>query len=256
LTILPLNGGEAVLFSGRQSDGGWLMDCGNAASVQFVTRPFLAAQGVNRLRRLVLTHGDVRHVGGGLRLVEVFPVREVLVSPVRFRSPSYREFSARFAGMPGKLRHVRRGDQLGPWTVLHPADEKPFPQADDNALVLRGDFAGTRILLLSDLGKPGQNALMQSGADVRADIVVSGLPTQGEPLADDLLRAINPKVIVVTDAEYPATARAGPALRARLLRQRTRVIYTREAGAVTVELRGKEWRVSAMRGGTFRGGSP
>ncbi|HEY2952371.1 MAG TPA: hypothetical protein VGK40_07305, partial [Verrucomicrobiae bacterium] len=131
--------------------------------------------------------------------------------------------------------------------VLHPDDTDRFPQADDGALVLCADIHGTRILLLSDLGKPGQNALMKRNADVHAEIVVSGLPAQGEPLADALLDAIQPRVIIVTDSEYPATARAGHALRERLARRHIPVLYTSESGAVTIEVRARTWRLRGMR---------
>ena len=42
-------------------------------------------------------------------------------------------------------------------------------------------------MLLSDLGRPGQNALLDQGIDLGADIVVTGLPDKGEPLCDALL---------------------------------------------------------------------
>ena len=39
-----------------------------------------------------------------------------------------------------------------------------------------GVIGGQRILLLSDLGRPGQDALLQRTPDLRADIVITGLP--------------------------------------------------------------------------------
>jgi len=52
--------------------------------------------------------------------------------------------------------------------------------AGDAALVLRGDVHGTRILLLSDLSRAGQSELLARTNDLRADIVVAGLPDEGE----------------------------------------------------------------------------
>jgi beta-lactamase superfamily II metal-dependent hydrolase len=78
--------------------------------------------------------------------------------------------------------------------------------------------------------------------------VVSGLPAQGEPLAEALLDTIRPRVIIITDSEYPAGARASHALRERLARRHVPVLYTRECGAVTIEIRARTWRVRGMRG--------
>ena len=126
------------------------------------------------------------------------------------------------------------GDTAGCWQVLHPAATNDFPRADDNALVLLGNFSGTRILLLSDLGRAGQSALLAGTNDLRADIVIAGLPDEGEPLCDALLDAIQPRVIVLADSEFPATRRAGRALKDRLDQKGIPVIYTRDSGAVKI----------------------
>jgi hypothetical protein len=81
------------------------------------------------------------------------------------------------------------GDTAGCWQVFWPAATNNFPRADDNALVLLGNFRGARILLLSDLSRTGQDALLSRTNDLRADIVVAGLPNEGEPLCDALLGA-------------------------------------------------------------------
>jgi beta-lactamase superfamily II metal-dependent hydrolase len=83
-----------------------------------------------------------------------------------------------------------------------------FPARGRRALVLLGNYSGTRILLLSDLGRDGQSALLARTNDLRADIVIAGLPDEGEPLCDALLDAIQPRVIVIADSEFPATAGA------------------------------------------------
>jgi len=248
LTVLPVNGGIAVHFDapGRADD--LLIDCGASNSVQSVTKPFLRAQGVNRLPALVLTHGDLRHVGGGELAAELFSVEKLCVSPVRFRSPVYRRILKDYSSKPEKLRTVSRNDRLGFWTVLHPDPSDRFPQADDNPLVLSAVIGGHRILLLSDLGRAGQDALLQRTPDLHADIVVTGLPVQPEALGEALLDAIQPRLIIVADSDFPSTERASPKLHERLSRRRIPVIYTRTAGAATIEWRKRDWEVRTMSG--------
>ncbi len=246
LTILPLNGGDAIYLDAPGSDHDWLIDCGNPSAANFVTKPFLRTQGVNRLPRLLLTHGDLRQIGGAEMIRNDFRVPAIYFSPVHFRSSAYRELQEKCQQQPGLARTLTRGDQPLPWTVLHPESNDHFPQADDNAIVLRGEFFGTRVLLLSDLGKPGQNALITRHPDLRADIVVAGLPQQTEPLADALIDAIQPRLIIITDAEYPASERASKKLRARLARHNIPVLYTRETGAVTLTFRKSGWEKQIM----------
>jgi competence protein ComEC len=256
LTILPANGGMAIYFDAPGRSNDLLVDCGATNSVQFLTKPFLRAQGVNRLPAMVLTHGDLRHVGGAELVADLFSLQKLCVSPVRFRSPVYRRILKDYSATPEKLRTVSRGDLLGGWTVLHPEPGDRFSQADDNALVLAGIIGDQRVLLLSDLGRPGQDALLQRMPDLRADIVVTGLPVQREALSDTLLDVIQPRVIIVADSEFPAAERAGPKLRERLARRRAPVIYLRSNGTATVEWRKGEWEVRTMSGVRMDGRHP
>jgi competence protein ComEC len=249
ITILPLQGGEAVFVNapGRRND--LLVDCGNTRAMERVTKPFLRSQGLNRLPRLALTHGDIKNVGGAREFLESFPTDEVLTGPVSFRSPAYRQVMLWLEGTDAIAnRTVARGDRIGAWTVLHPDPADRFSSADDLALVLHGEVFGSSILLLSDLGRAGQMLLLARYPDLRADIVVTGLPSQREPLGPALLRTLQPRAIIVTDTETPATERASTALRERLAQEEIPVFYCRDAGALTIALRSGKWRITPSLG--------
>ena len=144
-------------------------------------------------------------------------------------------------------------DRMAGWEILHPAATDKFERADDNALVLRGEFHKLRVLLLSELGAAGQRALLARGGDLRADIVVAGLPEQGEPLSDDLLTAIQPRVIVLSDADFPASKRVKPALPARLSRNGATVLRLTETGTLTLRFKPDSFEVLTTEGRSLVG---
>lgn len=248
LHILPVNGGMAIYFDAPGTRNDLLIDCGTTNSVSLILKPFLRAHGVNRLDHIVLTHGDVHHVGGAKLLADLFAVRQVCVSPVRFRSAAYRHLLTEFERTPKMLRRISRNQSFGPWTVLHPEVDDHFPQADDNALVLAGTIQGTRVLLLSDLGRPGQNALLERSPLIKADIVVTGLPTRPEALGDSFLEAVQPRLIIVVDSDYPISERASSKFSERLARWKIPVIYTRLAGSTTIEWHDQHWNLRTIGG--------
>jgi competence protein ComEC len=253
LTVVPLNGGEVIYFKAAHSSRDFLVDCGNESAAEFTLKPFLRGQGVNRLSELLLTHGDINSVGGARLIAGRFPPQKVWFSQVSFRSAVYRDAVDYFGEKPGLVQTIGRGDRLGFWTALHPEENDRFTQADDNTVVLDGQIEGVRLLLLSDLGRSGQNALMNRSSGLRADIVISGLPQQSDPMADALLDALQPQLIVIADSEYPSSQRAPPKLRERLAARQMPVLYTSEVGAITLVLSEGRWIVRPMTGNELSG---
>ncbi len=253
LTVLPLNGGSAIYFNAPGNKEDLLIDCGNEDSFDFITKPYLRAQGVNSLPAAALTVGEIQQVGGFTNLQILFPVKKVFTSPVNFRSTAYRDIIQSLEATPGRRQIAKYDDLIQNWTVLYPTATNHFPRADDNALVLRGEFQGTRILLLSTLGRPGQDALLEHHADLHADIVIAGLPGQTEPLTDALLEAIHPALMVIADSKSPSTRRANRALRDRLEKRGVLVLYTSDIGGLKISITRNRWKAETVDGATWTG---
>jgi ComEC/Rec2-related protein len=245
ITILPVAGGVTFIDSPGQSDD-LLIDCSDARTAMSTVKPFLKSQGVNRVQRLLLTHGDVRHLGGVESIREHFGVNELVTSSIRFRSPAYRQLVSRLEDTNQRWRQVDKEQKVGRWTVLHPSSQDRFDQGDDSALVLYGECLGSRILLLSSLGRAGQRTLLERQSDLRADILISSLPVRGEPVSDALLSRVNPRLIILAGPDYPAAARPSTRLRERLSQQNASVIYTSDSGAVQIEANATGWRVRTV----------
>jgi competence protein ComEC len=203
---------------------------------------------VNRLERLLLTHGDAQHVGGTRAVWEAFDVARTYTSRVSFRSTVYRELAEQLAATPDRHVAVSRTDKAGQWTVLHPAAEDKFSQADDACVVLQARFHKTRVLLLGDLGRPGQEALLRRHPYLDSDIVITGLPDKGEAVCDGLLASAHPKRLIVADSEFPATKRASKGFEQRMKTSGTRTVFTRKEGATTLSIRPEGASLRGMSG--------
>lgn len=249
ITVMPLAGGDSILVDapGRRED--LLIDCGDGRSSSYVVHPFLKTEGRNRIPHLLLTHGDVRHTGGATNILSHFAVGKVFTSPVRFRSSPYRKLLEELDETDGLRSSVSEGDRIAGWSVLYPQAEDKLSQADDGPVVLERTINGIRFLFLSDLARHGQQLLMERHPDLTADVVVSGLTRGSEPLGQALLEQLKPRLIVITDADYPATERAPPELRRRLKQCGVPVLFTRETGTLTFQLSDKGVQVNSMKRG-------
>lgn len=254
LAILPLDGGYAAYAQGPGWPNNWLIDSGGESAADADLKPFLHAQGVNRLSHFVITHGEASYSGGAQLICDQFHPRAVYVSPMRFRSPGYNELLASFKTNSTQPSSLEPDNPIGPFTALFPEPGGRTSRAEDNTTVLRANINGLRLLLLSDLSHVGQNALLNRDTNsVRADIVIAGLPADGEPLGDAFLDFVHPLAIIIADSNFPVQRHASPELRQRLAQRNVPVFYTSEMNAVTISIRPGRWIVRAMDGTTASG---
>jgi ComEC/Rec2-related protein len=239
LHFLPLAGGAAVFADDPRSGRNFLFDCGNASEAEMVTKPFLRAHGVNTLDGFALTVGHVQDGGGARVITTNFSVARLFLNPHPGRSAAYREVINAIT-LSSKWPDESRATANN-WSAFNAAPVAHLDNADDGALVFWREIKGHSVLLLSSLGRGGQESLMEQHSDLRADIVVCGLPAQDEPLCDALLGQLQPKLIVIIDSSYPAERRASAKLRERLAACKIPALYCHDAGAVKLSLGNDGW---------------
>ncbi|MBL9134878.1 MAG: ComEC/Rec2 family competence protein [Verrucomicrobiales bacterium] len=282
LVVLPLRGGHAIWIQTPEGTG--LADTGDERSAKAVVDPFLQALGRNGLPWLSLTHGDIRHVGGAAFLAGRYPPSNLWIPDARFRSSAYRSVVTQMVhqatGSP-RLWRVRDGDRLDSshgiplppmegspvtrpgrtlaaqqddrprWQILHPAAGELFARADDASLVMYLRTAETSILVTGDLGPKGQQRLHQRHPDLRSEVVITGLTDRGEGPAPRLLECWGTRILVIADAQDPATARASKALKEELRRASDlSVLFTSEHGPLDLRFHRGRWEIVDARGRT------
>jgi beta-lactamase superfamily II metal-dependent hydrolase len=248
LTLLPLSGSAALFWEQARNDRSILINCGSEFSAGFTLKPFLRARGVNQLENLVLTQGDIRLCGGAALLDNLFHIRHAWAGEHSARSPAYKQALGLFTDGSNRLSLIGAGAKIGDLEVLYPTSDTTFSRAQDNALVLAGNIGNSRLLYLPELGKAGQQALLEHPEQLKANIVIAGLPPQGQPMKTELLAAIHPKLIILADSEQPTTQRASDKLMSRLESFGAPVLALHKEGAITLESSGSDLVVRAMSG--------
>jgi len=77
--------------------------------------------------------------------------------------------------------------------------------------------------------------------DLRADIVVAGCPSNGEPLQDALLATIQPRLILLSDAGSRGSNAQKKQLLDRLSKSGAQVKTTATSGSITLEFARGHW---------------
>lgn len=193
VTVLALDRGGGAARVDTPEGRQWLVDCGGARHFRRTVRPHLERAPVNALDGLVLTHRDSSHTGA---LEELLP----LFSPAKvWRNADVKAPDADVL-RAGQILELDSRTRL---EVLHPPADWNAGLADDRCLVLRLEYGGRRVLFMGDAGFPTEKALLESGADLRADVLVKGRHASDFSGLPEFLNAVNPAVIVYSNARYP-----------------------------------------------------
>jgi ComEC/Rec2-related protein len=229
-------GGAACLHDGGSSV---LLDTAHRPGFRRIVLSSLRHMAL-RPESLVLSHPDGGHLGGAVEALDALPVRQILLPVERARSQSFRALqeAAGSRGVATTRGQAGRTYRISPdaWIeVLHEPDPLDFHAvADQRVMVVRLHWQGWRILFLSDAGWRTERAMLESGRDLGADVIVAGRHRNDSTMGDPFLAAVNPRAIVAGHADFPPEERVPAAWQAACENAGIRVFHQGRTGGVTL----------------------
>ncbi|MGH8961159.1 MAG: ComEC/Rec2 family competence protein [Jatrophihabitantaceae bacterium] len=159
--------------------------------------------GITDIPLLVFTHFHLDHVGGIAGALRGRHVGTVVAGPLADPASGVRDVDAALAPRQVRVSVPSPGtrfdigkvhlDVLGPAAAYHGTRSDP----NNSSLVLRASVDGVRILLPGDVEVEAQRALLDSGADLRADVLK--VPHHGSAYSDaGFLAAVQARIGVIS----------------------------------------------------------
>jgi competence protein ComEC len=257
ITMLDAGAGAAVHL--RIAGADWLFDCGSERDYERLLRAYSHAAGVNRIRGLLLSHGDSLHIGGVEPLLQDFLPRILIDNPAADRSIVHRRLRQLFVDRRVASRNLFAGDNFNlasdvSATVLFPPRQFTAATADDETLVVQLSVApATKILFMFDSGYPTENALLASGVDLRSEILIKGQHHSGKSGSEAFLDAVRPRLIIATSRDFPEYERIDDEWAEHMRARGIKLFRQDETGAVQVQFGEHEWKARAyVTGEAFR----
>jgi competence protein ComEC len=201
LVIYDLGYGSSAACFASRSGNSVLIDAGGEFSLVREVGPSLMRLGMEP-DSAILTHTDAGHCAPPGLMLEMFPLRQV-ASGMTPAQGSVAEKWTDIGAVPMRVSQPRRGDRLvfgdGAWAeiLLSPADGYLGSLADDRCLVFLLHWKNHRILFTGDTGRFGEQALLDSGIDLHADVIVAGLHESDLSLTKPFVAAVKPQAIVI-----------------------------------------------------------
>ncbi|MFC0296138.1 DNA internalization-related competence protein ComEC/Rec2 [Geobacillus jurassicus] len=206
-----------------------------------VVMPFLKAQGVRTIDKLILTHDDADHIGAAPEVLEAVKVKEIVTSPRAL--PRVQKMARPF---PVPVKAAVRGEQWKKggvlFSVLHP--EEGNIEDNNGSLVLLVRLGGLTWLFAADIEEEAEQALIRAYPMLRVDVLKVAHHGSKTSTTEPFLQAVKPRAAVISVGRYNRYGHPSPEVLMRLKRQRVIVWRTDESGAIRY--------VYDENGGTFQ----
>ncbi|HUP45282.1 MAG TPA: DNA internalization-related competence protein ComEC/Rec2 [Thermoanaerobaculia bacterium] len=247
-TALDVGQGEALLIrSGRRAvlvDGG-----GRHEYVRFgesVLLPLLLDRGVRRLDAVVLTHAHPDHCGGLAAAIRHLEVRELWISPRRFRGECAQILLESVQETATPIRLLRGGEtiDLGDAAIRAVILRRPFRRApeNNNSVILHARLGRRHFLLTGDIERDAERELaaLAPATDV-LKVAHHGSRTSTSP---GFLDAVQPRLAIISCGRNNFFGHPHPDVVEALRDRHVRILRTDRNGTIDVSVIGSVIRVT------------
>ena len=164
LSVLVECDGQFMLYDGGNVDDGSLVVS------------YLQKQGVEQLQYVFCSHAHEDHVGGLAAVMAKFPAGHAYSPVTESSTKCFNDFVkyTQQQGLQLEVPSVGTVWPLGSATVTLLGPVTQYSETNNTSLVLRIDYGDTSFLLTGDMEKTAETDLVNSGANLKADVLQVG----------------------------------------------------------------------------------
>ncbi|MCA1063471.1 DNA internalization-related competence protein ComEC/Rec2 [Rossellomorea aquimaris] len=261
VVFIDVGQGDAALIKLPYNRGTYLIDTGGEVQFQKekweekinpfsvgedILVPFLKSKGISSLDGLILTHGDMDHIGGAEAVIAEMNVKEILISPNSEEKQGMKNIVnvSRGKGIPVKEVKVPY-HWAGAHNGLHIVSPKDDTyEGNNDSIVLYGEIGSMKWLLTGDMEEQGERELIET-FDLQVDVLKVGHHGSDTSTSEEFLDEINPSVAVISAGESNRFGHPHREVMDRLKNRGIVIFITGENGAITYRFRDRQGTFSA-----------
>lgn len=254
-TMLVDGGGE-IRFkrseANREESEDEFTDRGFSVGDAVVSR-FIWSLGRTRVDYVLATHADADHMDGASDVVGNFRVGQSIVGQAPESDPEFKRFKRVVDQRNVPLAAVNAGERFAvdgvQVEVLWPprATQAPVTSGNNDSVVLRLVYGSVALLLTGDIEQAAEERLIESGVNLRADILK--VPHHGSKTSstEAFIDAVQPRCAVISVGERSRFGHPHANVVSRYVERGVRLFQTGRDGTVTIETDGRSLEMRTFR---------
>ena len=222
-----------------------LIDGGNIGdSAQVVS--YLEQAGVEELKAVICSHAHEDHVGGLPGVLAVYPTAAVYAPTRTYASDCYDDFVYYTDQQGLSITIPTVGDTLtfGQARVEVLGPVKSYPETNDTSLVLMVRYGDSEFLFTGDMEITAEADLLESGADLKADVLKVGHHGSDTSTSYRFLYEADPDHAIISVGEGNKYGHPSDQILSRLEDAEVTVYRTDRLGTVVAHSDGKKITVT------------
>lgn len=194
--FIDVGQGDCILL--KSANAAVLIDSGTNESGAKINA-YLKGLNIDELDFFICTHPHDDHIGGAAAVVKNNKIKTVFMNRDVSTSYSFEklidalEYSD--ANVESPDLHVRYSAEDINITFLSP--EKDYKNMNDNSLVIMAEYENAKILLMGDAEKDVEKDLLESGYDIKADVLKVSHHGGRNASTERFLAQVSPDVCVI-----------------------------------------------------------
>lgn len=226
-------GSATLLKSGRHA---MLIDTGDSDQGTKI-QLYLTKQGVENLDYLVLTHPDADHIGGAPVIITKFGIGQLFLSNYEKDNKTTQKVrdAMQYKDLTASDYQVGDTYTLGnaSFTILAPVKE--YADSNNASIVIMVQNGNNRFLFTGDCEAEAEADLIASGADLSADVYLTGHHGSDTASSQAFMDAVSPTYAVISCGEGNSYGHPHAEVLNRFRSMGIQVFRTDEQGSVVAE---------------------
>ncbi len=219
-----------------------LIDAGNSENGQEIIQ-YIRDTGTDTLDYVIATHPHADHIGGMAEVIQAFDVKNVYMPKKSHTSGTFEKLLDTIEAKGLTIETAQAGKVLLDTDGLRAEFLAPIDDNHSNlnnaSAVLLLTYHNNRFLFMGDAEKEVENKILESGADIFADVLKTGHHGSDTSSTRPFLEAVTPSIGIISVGENNSYGHPDPLTLATLEDMGVKVWRTDEKGTIVVTSDGK-----------------